>query len=240
MRSLLLSIQVFALFCVVCMPANAAAQTTRAADPDKDPQMRNLLREARRLIDSKQPAGAIARCDQVIAAFQAHYGSSKQKAFCARTSAESLGVLLKAAADKNSATVLSSTWSDALFMKAFSLEDLRRLGEAKTTLQEALRLSLLNSQYLSELGQIYQLEKDWPKAKQAFEEAEDQAKLSPPESQADELGRARRGLGYVLVELGQLDQAEKKYQQCLAADPNDARAKRELEYVRALQAKKAR
>jgi tetratricopeptide (TPR) repeat protein len=82
------------------------------------------------------------------------------------------------------------------------------------------------------------LEKDWTRAKQAFEKAEDQAPISPDDSRAEELARARRGLGYVFVELGQLDAAEKKYQQCLTTDPNDTRAARELQYVRELQAKK--
>jgi tetratricopeptide (TPR) repeat protein len=52
------------------------------------------------------------------------------------------------------------------------------------------------------------------------------------------LGRARRGIGYVLVELGKLDEAEKKYQQCLADNPKDSRAAAELEYVRNLKAKR--
>jgi hypothetical protein len=41
-----------------------------------------------------------------------------------------------------------------------------------------------------------------------------------------------------LNELGRLDEAEKKYKQCLATDAKDAAATRELEYVRGLQAKK--
>jgi tetratricopeptide (TPR) repeat protein len=81
------------------------------------------------------------------------------------------------------------------------------------------------------------LEKNWTKAKEAFEKAEDQAPTSPDESKAEVLGRARRGLGYVFVELGQLDEAEKKYRQCLAADPRDTKAAKELEYVRGLRTK---
>jgi tetratricopeptide (TPR) repeat protein len=78
---------------------------------------------------------------------------------------------------------------------------------------------------------------NWPKAKQQFESAEDKANLSPEDAQAIELGRARRGIGYVFVELGKFDEAEKKYQQCLEADPNDKKSKQELEYVRGLRAK---
>ena len=208
-----------------------------AVDPDKDPQNANLLQDARSLIESNKPETAIEQCDKVITAFKARYESGKQKIYCARTSAESLGYLMKAAGDKTNAIVLSSTWANAYFMKAYALQDLHHIAEANASVKLALELSPFNSQYLSELGEIYQIEKNWPEAKQQFESAEDNAKLSPKEAQATELGRARRGLAYVFVELGQLDEAEKKYQQCLAADPNDRRAKKELEYVRGLRAK---
>lgn len=201
-------------------------------DPDKDPKMVKLLQEARHLIDNRSPAAAIPKCDEVINAFKTYYANSKQKIFCSRTSTESLGVLMKATVDKTNAIALSSTWSDAYFMKCYALQDMHQSGEAKAALQLALELSPFNSQYLAESGEIYAIEKNWSKAEQAYREAEDNAALSPKASRADELGRARRGLGYVLVELGRFDEAEKKYQQCLAADPNDSKAKAELEYVR--------
>src|SRR5206468_5442819 len=129
-------------------------------------------------------------------------------------------------------------WSDAYFMKAYALEELGRMGEAKATLQQALKLSPFNAQYLAEMGQIYAREKNWSKAVQLYREAEDNAPLSPSEARAGDLARARRGLGYVLVELGKLDEAEKKYQQCIAANPNDSKAKAELGYVREQKAKR--
>ena len=197
-------------------------------DPDKDPEMMKLLQHARHLIDGKNAAAAIAKCDTVIAAYKAHYGASKQKVFCARTPAEGLGLMMKAAVDRNNVIALSSTWSDAYFLKAYALQDLHRLGEAKATLQQALKLSPFNSQYLAEMGEIHALEKNLSKAEQLYQEAEDNAPLSPDASRADDLARARRGLGYVLVELGKLDEAEKKYQQCIAANSNDTKAKAEL------------
>jgi hypothetical protein len=41
-------------------------------------------------------------------------------------------------------------------------------------------------------------------------------------------------VGYVLVELRRLDEAEKKYEQCLKENPKDKKAAAELEYVRRL------
>jgi tetratricopeptide (TPR) repeat protein len=224
-----------------------AIQSQRAAsplDPDKDPQMQSLLQEARKLAAEKELPAAIDKCDKIIASFKAHYEGRKEKIYCARTSAESLGYMLTAAAEmdkrefqNSKAIVISPTWAEAYFYKGYVLQDLGRTAEAKAALLLAVELSPWNCKYLCELGSIYKLEKNWAKAKEVFEKAEDQASIGPDDVKAIELGQARRGLGYVFVELGQLDEAEKKYQQCLATDPKDTKAARELEYVRDLRAK---
>jgi tetratricopeptide (TPR) repeat protein len=223
------------------------APSLPAQDPDKDPALITLVEKARTLITKKQPQEGIANCDQVIARFKSHYGTSKSKIYCARTSTETLGYLLQSAADMNegkfekgkkNAIVLSSTWASAYFLKGYAFQELGRIGDAKAALKGALEFSPWSSLYLSELGSIYKLEKNWPEAKKTFEAAEEHAALSPDDLKASELGLARRGLGYVLVELGQLTEAEKKYQQCLKDDPNDKKAAAELEYVRGLKTKR--
>lgn len=224
-----------------------SAPSLPAQDPDKDPTLVTLVEKARTLITKKQPQEGIANCDKVIARFKSHYANSKEKVYCARSSTETLGYLLQAAADmdkgksekgKKNAIVLSSTWASAYFLKGYAFQELGRIGDAKAVLKLALELSPWSSLYLSELGSIYKLEKNWPEAKKTFEAAEEHAALSPDDLKAAELGLARRGLGYVLVELGQLAEAEKKYQQCLRDDPNDKKAAAELEYVRGLKAKR--
>lgn len=226
--------------CGVLLLLGCAIPAPRAAspsDPDKDDQTPKLLQEARTLIRGKKLPDAIEKCDEVIARFKAHYGGRKEKIYCARMSAESLGYLLKAATDKVNAIALSATWAEAYFIKAYALQDMGRIAEAKATIKLALELSPMSSHYLSELGNIYQSEKNWSKAEESFAAAEDNAPLSPDDVKAEELGRARRGLGYVFVEQGRLAEAEKKYLQCLEADPKDSRAAKELAYVRGLRAK---
>jgi tetratricopeptide (TPR) repeat protein len=212
--------------------------TAHAANPDKDPQLGQRVADAEKLVKARQPQAAIAKCDSVINAFNAEYGTRKERVYCATSSAESLGYLLETAvkgndnkADKRNAIVLSSIWSNAYFLKGYALQDLGRIGDAKAALAKALHLSPSNPHYLCEMGTIYQREKDWNKALKTFKDAEDQNSLAPEETRADDLGRARRGTAYVLVELGKFDEAEKKYRQCLKTDPHDARAARELEYV---------
>jgi tetratricopeptide (TPR) repeat protein len=223
------------LFFLLCaIPGQRAASPP--PDPDKDPQMLDLFKEAKILIEAKKPQSAIEKYEKVIASFKAHYANTKSKIYCARGTTESAAYLVMAAAAMAKGE-FDKDKKDAYFMKAYVLQDLGRIAEAKSAVQLALELSPWNSRYLSELGSIYVLEKNWTKAKEVFEKAEDNAPLSPDDSKAEELGRARRGLGYVFVELGQLVEAEKKYQQCLAADPKDTKAAQELEYVRGLRAK---
>jgi tetratricopeptide (TPR) repeat protein len=234
------------LFVSVLLDARHVNAAT-TADPDKDPGLPKLLEEARALIDRKQPQAGIDKCEKAIAAFKAHYGTSEHKIYCARSSAETLGYLMLAAADmskgrfekgKKDAIVLSGTWASAYYMKGYALQELGRIGDAKSAIKQALALSPQDSQYLSELGSLYVLEKNWPEAMKTFTAAEDNSPISPDETKADDLGRARRGIAYVLVELGKLDEAEKKYEQCLKENPNDTRAATELEYVRGLKAKR--
>ena len=216
------------------------------AHPDSDPELPKLLQEARTLIDNKKAQAAIEKCEKVIALFEARYRNSKEKIYCARTSEENLGYLLTAGADmskgkfekgKKNAVVLSSTWANAYYLKGWALEELRKLAPARVAIKQAVELSPFNSHYLAELAYLYSLEKDWPQAEKIYKSAEEHATLSPADVKQTELGRARRGLGYVLVELGRLDEAEKKYIQCLKDDPNDQKAAAELEYVRDLKAK---
>ncbi|HKP03437.1 MAG TPA: tetratricopeptide repeat protein [Chthoniobacterales bacterium] len=243
LRHLALGLAAF-LWAVLSSPFLNAAPSD---DPDKDPDLPKRLHEARALIDDKKPQPGIAICDKVIAAFQAHYGKSKHKIYCARSQTENLAYLVTAAAamskgefdkGKKDAICLSSTWANAFYIKGYALQELRRLAEAKAALKRAIEFSPQHSQYLSELGSLYVLEKNWDDAMKTFLAAEDDAAISPDDVRSDELGRARRGIGYVLVELGKLDEAEKKYEQCLADNPKDSRAAEELKYVRNLKAKK--
>src|SRR5262249_39777721 len=143
--------------------------------------------------------------------------------------------LLQAAASeksKSSAVVLSGNWGYAYYLKAYCLLDLGRANDAKAPLLRAVALAPQNAQFLGELGYIYQSEKNWPLALETFQRAENAAKeFSPEQSRNAELARAWRGIGYVLVELGRLDEAEAMYRKCLQLNAQDAMAQRELAYV---------
>ena len=223
-------------FVILATCTSCAQQEVRPSTDDQEFLQVALLHEAYDLIHTGDPARAIEEfIDPVLSDFSGLYDDEETQYYCARDSAESLLYLVMAASEEQSAVVLSSTWADAHFLKGFALVELGRFAEARQSLEQAVALSPQNSQYVSELGHTFQAEERWLEALEVFERSEKMAQaFSPDDAKAFELGVARRSAGYVLVELGRLDEAEEKYLQCLEDDPDDEMARSELEYVRNL------
>jgi Flp pilus assembly protein TadD len=197
-----------------------------------------LLNEGAQLAQSRKPIEAISYFDKIIAGYEDAYKGEEAKLYCARWQVESLMYLLESANAKTTAKVVSANWAYAYYLKAYSLLELGRISEAKALLERAIALSPRNSQFLSEMGNIYQRERNWPKALEIFQAAETAAReFSPQDLKNIELSHALRGLGYVYVEQGKLDDAERMYHQCLELDSNDSKAMNELRYIQGLKAK---
>jgi len=234
---ILARIAVAAVLLVLSSPA--WGQSAPPAASSADVKASQLLADGVRLMQSKKSTEAIQIFDSVAAGYENKYKDKNTKFYSARSPAETLFYTLDAAnSNKGSATVVSGNWGYAYYLKAYALLDLGRVSEAKVQLQRAVTLSPQNSQFLSELGHVHQLEKNWQSALQIFQRAEAAAKeFSPTNARNAELGRAWRGMGFAYVELNRLDDAEAMYRKCLELDKNDAAAMRELRYVQGVKAK---
>lgn len=234
-----LALSLFSPFPAFSQPAAPAAppQATAAPNPE-DAALGQQLMAAAQLLQSGQPARAITEhLDKIIAAYELRYQGQASRPYTGRWQMESLMYLLEAAASKQEpkqgAIIVPQVWSDAWYLKGYALIELKRPAEARSALEAALALAPRNSQYLGELGTWYLGQRNWPQALKIFEQAEAAAKeFSPPEVKNKELSRAWRGLGYIYVEQGRWDDAEKIYLRCLELDRNDRRAQNELNYVR--------
>ena len=204
-----------------------------------DAEAVQALDEGIKIMKSGKPQEAIdGYFDKIIAYFENKYASEKRQIYCAHTPAETVFYLTGAAVEHKNAVMAPSAWADACFMKSYSLTELGRNAEARSFLERSIALSPRNAQYLSELGQMFQNEKKWDKALEIYQKAEDGAQnTASPASKTYLLGRAMRGIGYSLTELGRFDEAEAKYRKCLELDPNDRKAAGEIEYIRKLRAK---
>jgi tetratricopeptide (TPR) repeat protein len=215
--------------------ASSAAPETPAVNPE-DAAMRAQLSIATKLLGEHQPQQALPQIEQVIATYEARFRAGAdwkngQVVYCARTPAESLTYLLEAAAQHRSAVVITAPWAEAYHLQSYALTDLKRFFDARVAIDRALALSPRNAVMLGESAQLYVVAHDWQRSLAGFRAAATAAEISPPETKSAELRRAWRGVGYVDVELRNLDEAEAMYRKCLELDPDDKLAARELDYV---------
>jgi tetratricopeptide (TPR) repeat protein len=137
------------------------------------------------------------------------------------------------------AIAITPTWAEAWFHKSYALTELHRTAEAVAALDKALALSPSHAHYLSERGYLYLQTQDWQQSLAMYQAAEEAVKLiTDQQGQATERGRALRGQGYAFVELGDLDAAQKRYEESLATDPNDKMSRQEIDYIKDLRAKR--
>lgn len=182
-------------------------------------------------LSNRNAKGAIADLDQAIALCSSQYPNDGTQVYASRGLAETLYYLLKASAEEKNAITVSVTCSEALYLRGFASLDFGRVKLAEEYLKKALDMAPVNSVYLSELGHIYHSQNDWENALAIFREAEEATTYSPVGTKDAELTRAKRGVGYSLIELGQLEAAKAKFEECLEIDKNDERALSELEYI---------
>lgn len=137
-----------------------------------------------------------------------------------------------------SAEVVDIVCSDVYYLQGSIALNTGRIRDAEFLLKKAVSMAPMNSMYLSALGHIYQVRRDWNQALDYFTQAEDAAPTySPDVLKASEFVRAKRGIGFNLIQLGKLNEAEVKYKECLALNGGDKSAKDELEYINIIRGK---
>lgn len=192
--------------------------------------------------------------DPAIAAFEAD-AEPGTRVMASRTGgAAALISLITAVDEGTSAVVVGATWPDTIYLRAFCLVELGRPDEAAQALQRALEMIPDDVLYASEYGHILQERRDFRGALAAFRGAVANAEMlertgafaATPDypTGVPIVGqtllslrcRAMRGVGFSLIELGDLDGAEATFRQVLALDPSDERSRGELEYIAQLRA----
>jgi tetratricopeptide (TPR) repeat protein len=216
----------------------AAPQKSPPAARTPGQAVEDLLVEGYKLLNDGQRALAIKQFNKAIAQCESAYEG--KQVYASRGMTETIYYMAMAAAAKQDAIAVDSTCADALYLRAYAGLDSGELELAEEYIRRAIAMSPANAWYLSELGHIHHLKRDWEQALGIFSEAEQYAKdFSPPDVQARELTRAKRGVGYSLIELGRLDEAEAKFMECLEIDRNDKNALNELQYIEKLREEQA-
>lgn len=151
---------------------------------------------------------------------------------CAGSMEETLIGLTGAVAAKKDGIAVGPGECDAHYIKAYALIEQRRVSEARAELATAIGMMPENAQYKNELAETYKAERNWAEAYRLFTEAADTAQGLIKQPLA--LARARRGMGFTLIEQGKLDEAEAMFREVLKDNPGDKGAKGELDYIASL------
>lgn len=217
----------------------ASPPETSDSSPIDDAAQEKLLQQAMAQIKGGMNADAInGPLAQVIHTYETAYAHSKKQVYCAESLTEALLYSGIASNNHKDSVVLSKPhWAMAYYLRGYAYGSLGDQVHAEASLKQALVLSPFNSQFLSELGNVYENEKNWSSALDTFQSADSAAEFALPEQKIALRCHALRGQGYVLVELHKLDQAAQKYNACLSISPGDRTSIDELGYVRKLQAK---
>ncbi|TVV73005.1 tetratricopeptide repeat protein [Sphingomonas solaris] len=230
------ALALFALVTLAPPPVWAKPPATEA--PRRDPDEARL-QEALVLIASGRVTEAMPLLDRIVTAKTKEYAGEKRRIYCARSMAETLAYMTMAAAAREDAVAMPPVLADAIFYKGFVLVDLHRDDEAEAAFRRAITLSPSHARYLAELGELYKRRRDWPTALATFQRADEAAALSPDDHRVFEQTRAWRGIGFVMIEQGRLEEAQGWFEKSLALDPNDAKARAEIDYIRQQRAKAA-
>jgi len=196
-------------------------------------QPEQLMKEGYQTLANRNTKQAIEKYfNKAIDLCNEKYNNKEKKVYASRSSTDALFYMMKATSEKQDAITVDSTCAEVLYLKGYASLDLGNVEKAVEYINKAIIMSPVNSKYLSELGHIYQQERDFDRANEYFKKAEENAKLySPAEVKIQELSRAKRGIAYTYIELGKLDDAEVIYRDCLKLDSNDKAALNELKYI---------
>ena len=197
------------------------------------PEVAQLHEHAVATLFSGQARAAIPLLDQAIAQYEQHFAADPRQRYAAASRVETLFYLTQAANAGKDAYIIDPRWAELYYLRAYAHNELGELAAGKADLDALLALQPANAQALNERGFYYQREKNWQAAAADFEQATEFSQwIEDPATRQKMYGAAQRGLGFTLIERGRWQEAEAIYQKLLQENPQDARARNELEYIR--------
>ncbi len=157
---------------------------------------------------------------------------TQNRIFASDDSKLTLALLLDAANHKQSVVVVSEEWIAPLYLRAYAHTELGQFDAARADLNRVLTISPFNPRALGERAQLDMRQKNFAPAEADLNKMRELGKLvDNPRMAMEYQGFALRGLGYIAVERKQWDKALNLYREALKLNPQDAKAKAEMDYV---------
>jgi tetratricopeptide (TPR) repeat protein len=217
----------------------SACTSTERTKPviEKPPTLSELLTTAHKQLKASTPELALKTLLDAKQQCDDKYNESENKIFLHRSSDERFFYLLQASFEEIPTSVQAGPCGEISYLLGYTYIELGDINNAEIYVLQAAEYSPVNAAYLAELGYISQTKGDFQQALSFFERAEENAEsFSPKHSKQQEFARAKRGVGFNLIELGKLEEAKIKFNEALQINPSDQIAISELTYIAQLQA----
>jgi tetratricopeptide (TPR) repeat protein len=207
---------VAAMFAVTLLGSAALAQPKKSD-----------LDTAKELIKAGHADQSLALVDPIIA--QAMLKDAKDPtAICPGAAAAFLQTYMKG----NFTVSVENDWCDAMLVKGYALNELKRPTEAAQVLGALVRHDPNNAQYLIEYAYTVRVNGQLEQSLDLYKQAERlAAKFPDRQGAAHWRAAALRGQGYDYTELQRWDDATKAYQRSFKYEPNNDIARNELQYI---------
>lgn len=173
------------------------------------------------LMRSGRSADALALLEPAMTKLQAA-GKTGARPYCQHEGAAARGT------GALGVKVLDADLCDALYLRAFAFTELGRRTDAIEALEQLTQLSPDYPRYFVELAYAYRASGDKAAAMETYRHA---ASLAAAPGQQKYRAAALRGIGYLLVDKGDLEGGEKAYRDSLSDDPQNKIALGELQYI---------
>lgn len=211
---------------LAALPMAAAGQ-----GKDRDSAAEATIVQAFSAIQAGDPARALAMVEPVVASFDKEFSGEKRHIFCSQTAEQDGYYMTTADGGADNARLVTVSWCNALYVKAFALVDLDRLDDAQSAFERLVAYAPKHSRYLNELAYVLLKKKEWQHSIDTYRSAEAAATFTPQRRDYERCV-AFRGIGFDLVELGRLDDAEASYRKCLAIIPDEPKSLGEIQYIK--------
>jgi tetratricopeptide (TPR) repeat protein len=200
----------------------------------------DIITQAVNAVHARHPEQAIDLVDTVLKDFEASRAPDTVY-FCVTSQTDVILIsAMQAKLGKRPIIFIDDGACSAAFLRGFALVDLNRSAEAAPFLKQAEEMEPLSVHYMNEYAEWHKSNKQWQRAFDLFKEAEVRALMSTSDGKAHPHARALRGMGFCLIEMGRLDEAEAKFSESLKFQPDSEAAATELAYIKRLREKAVR
>jgi tetratricopeptide (TPR) repeat protein len=214
-------VRIFKLLCGAVAAASVFTTSAHAQAQKSD------LDRAMELVTSGEPEKSLALVDPIIAQAMLKDGKDPT-AICPSAAA----AFLQSYMEGKFTVTVENDWCDAMLVKGYALNELKRPAEAAQVLEALVRHDPANAHYLIEYAYTVRLNGQLERSLDLYKQAEKLAsKLSDKASAAHWRAVALRGQGYAYTELQQWDEATKAYQRSFKYEPGNEIAQSELQYI---------